>query len=98
MDDSGRSVGLSSPVLFAAIAAFVLALNSLSCNAGERLETFHIDSGNATLTLNEFSTQSSIQVLFDFNVVSGLRTKPVDGEMLPSQALQKMLVGTHLKF
>ncbi len=60
--------------------------------------TFHIAAGEATLTLNEFSRQSSLQLLFDFRQVRGKRTLPVEGSLEPQDALRRMLTNTGLGF
>lgn len=54
---------------------------------------FHIESGDATTTLTEFSRQAHLQLLFDFNVVKGHITKPLNGTYQPAEALKQLLVG-----
>ena len=49
---------------------------------------FHIQGGDATDTLTEFSRQARLQLLFDFNVVKGHLTKPLDGMFKPVEALR----------
>jgi iron complex outermembrane recepter protein len=66
--------------------------------AGPKLQQFHIDAGDATLTLNQFSRQSSLQLLFDYNIVRGRRTRAISGEFEASAALKQMLVDTGLVF
>ena len=63
-----------------------------------KLQTFHIEAGDATRTLNEFSRQSSLQLLFDYSVVRGRRTHAVSGDLPAPVALQKMLEDTGLTF
>jgi outer membrane receptor protein involved in Fe transport len=48
--------------------------------------------------LNEFSRQSDLQVLFDFNILRGMKTREVNGDLDPSTALKSMLKGTNLVF
>ena len=48
--------------------------------------------------LNEFSRQSDLQVLFDFNILKGLKTRAVAGDLEASTALTSMLQGTNLEF
>lgn len=55
---------------------------------------FHIDAGDASVTLTQFSRQSDLQLLFDYNVVLGIRTDALNGEWEPSNALKEMLKGT----
>ena len=47
---------------------------------------FHIEGGDATTTLTEFSRQARLQLLFDYNVVKGHKTKPLDGTLSPAEA------------
>jgi outer membrane receptor protein involved in Fe transport len=78
--------------LLAAAALPVVAV------ATPKLQEFHIDVGDATLTLNEFSRQSSLQLLFDYNIVRGRRTRAITGEFDPPAALRQMLIDTGLEF
>ena len=48
--------------------------------------------------LNEFSRQSDLQVLFDFNILRGMKTRAVTGDFDASTALTSMLEGTNLVF
>jgi hypothetical protein len=52
---------------------------------------FHIEGGDATTTLTEFSRQARLQLLFDYNVVKGHKTKPLDGTLTPAEALRRLL-------
>lgn len=49
-------------------------------------------------TLNEFTRQAGLQVLFDFKVLGGMKTHAVNGDLDPSTALALMLNGTNLTF
>src|SRR5581483_7609815 len=62
------------------------------------LRHYDLEAGDASLMLNEFSRQSDMQVLFDFNILKGMRTRAVKGEFEVSDALTAMLVGTPLGF
>lgn len=79
-------------------AALLLLLFCLPALAAPKLQTFHIEAGDAARTLNEFSRQSSLQLLFDFSVVRGRRTHAVSGDFPAPVALQKMLEDTGLAF
>lgn len=59
---------------------------------------FHIQGGDATDTLTEFSRQARLQLLFDFNVVKGHLTKPLDGMFKPVEALRTLLANSDLDF
>jgi hypothetical protein len=97
MDDCRRPVHgrvLRSKARIAAALAAILMANIVV--AHDRVQ-FDIAAGNdASLTINEFSRQSSIQVLFNFNEVRGLTTRPVKGDLDPSVALKQMLTGVRI--
>jgi iron complex outermembrane recepter protein len=59
---------------------------------------FHIEKGGAEVRLNEFSTQSGLQMLFNYEVMKGIPTKPVKGEYKPFDALNRMIAGTEIKY
>ena len=59
---------------------------------------FHVAGGDATLTLTEFSRQARLQLLFDYNVVKGHLTPPLEGEFRPADALRYLLAGSDLEF
>ena len=78
------------------LIAICLAVHSLA-RAAER-QVFHIEQGDASVTLNEFSRQSTVQLLFDFNLVQGRQTNALDGEFEIAEALRQMLADTGLVF
>src|SRR5258707_661363 len=59
---------------------------------------FHIQGGDATTTLTEFSRQARLQLLFDYNVVKGHTTEPLDGVLRPAEALRRLLANSDLEF
>ena len=59
---------------------------------------FHIEGGDATETLTEYSRQARLQLLFDYNVVKGHTTEPLNGTIKPEEALRKLLAETDLEF
>jgi outer membrane receptor protein involved in Fe transport len=62
------------------------------------LKLLNLEAGNASVQLNEFSRQTDIQTLFDFNVLKDLTTNEVHGTYVPGEALKKLLQGTGLMF
>lgn len=64
----------------------------------ERPVEFHIPAGDASTTLTEFSNQSQLQLLFDYNIVKGTRTHAIEGSYEPRNALIRMLADTDLRF
>src|SRR3954453_14308917 len=92
MDERKRSrhlIGLT-PLFF--------ALTSINVEAAGPHRHFDLEAGDASLMLNEFSRQSDMQVLFDFNILRGMKTHAVTGEFDVSDALTSMLKGTNLGF
>jgi iron complex outermembrane receptor protein len=75
-----------------------LLLHTADANATGPRRHFSLDAGDATLMLNEFSRQSDLQVLFDFNILKGMKTRAVHGDYDASDALKSMLRGTNLVF
>ena len=59
---------------------------------------FHLEGGDATETLTEFSRQAGLQLLFDYNVVKGHTTKPLNGLFQPEQTLRTLLANSDLEF
>jgi iron complex outermembrane recepter protein len=59
---------------------------------------FHIEGGDATETLTDYSRQARLQLLFDYNVVKGHTTEPLNGTFKPEEALRKLLAETDLEF
>lgn len=101
----GRSVRLSSMRKHsrwerATIATAIVAVATIAWLTSARASqvTFHVDAGDAAVTLNEYSRQASLQVLFDFNVVRGRVTRAIAGELDPGRALTAMLAGSGLVF
>jgi iron complex outermembrane recepter protein len=99
---NGRHVDITPhSIRLAAIAALLLIAllgHSRTAAASPEAVEFHIASGEATLTLNEFSRQTGLQLLFDFNLVKGRITQAVDGSYEPRDALRHMLENTGLAF
>jgi outer membrane receptor protein involved in Fe transport len=71
---------------------------SLPARGAPKLQPFHIEAGDATLTLNEFSRQSALQLLFDYNTVRGRKTHAISGDYEAAAALRQMLLDTGLAF
>src|SRR5690242_15892425 len=90
---------LTMPVVRLSLLCMLVGLlAALPALAAPKMQTFHIDAGDATFTLNEFSRQSSLQLLFDYNIVRGRKTHAISGEFEPPAALQQMLTDTGLIF
>jgi iron complex outermembrane receptor protein len=85
-------------LLLLQIVALLLCLARAQIGLGSPPTDFHLDAGDATLTLNEFSRQAGLQLLFDFSVVRGRTTQAVNGIFEPREALRRMLANTGLVF
>lgn len=57
---------------------------------------FSLPGDFAFKTLKQFSEQAGVQLLFPTEMVEGIRTNAVQGELTPIDALQRMLAGTAL--
>ena len=80
------------------VACLMLHTADADADPATPLRHYELPAGDASVMLNEFSRQSDLQVLFDFNILRGMRTHAVDGELDASAALQTMLKGTTLTF
>jgi outer membrane receptor protein involved in Fe transport len=79
------------------LLAFFLARIVCAGVSGSPIE-FHIEGGEATATLTEFSRQAHLQLLFDYNLVKGHITRPLNGRFTPEEALRQLLANTDLDF
>lgn len=70
----------------------------LICSRVAAATTFHIEPGYLTFTLNQFSTQAGIQLLFDFNELFGLQSPLVDCECTPREAMHLLLSNVPTQF
>ena len=95
MDGSRRPLR-AAPAWYGLVAS----LWCLYCNAaeGDARRHFELQGGDAVAMLNEFGRQAGLQVLFDFNVLKGIETRPVTGDLAIREALRTMLVGTKLVY
>lgn len=66
-----------------------------SCTKREK-KSLNISAGLATHTLKEFARQARVEIIFDPQSVSGIRTKEIRGDYDPQSALRIMLEGTPL--
>jgi iron complex outermembrane recepter protein len=81
-------------VMFAATSS-VLAL---AASAAETRPNPQLPSGDALESLNEFSRQTGLQILFALSLVQGKKTQALDGSLPPVPALAQLLKGTSLEY
>ena len=66
-------------------------------NPNERY-LFDISPGVAAWRLNDFGTQSGMQLLFNFEDMKGVQVAAVHGEYKPFDALNQMIAGTDIRY
>src|SRR5688572_968052 len=86
-------------VSFAAVAAFGAWIPPAAA-AGDSGKPvyFEIAEGPAQTQLTEFSKQSDLQMVFDYDAVGGVMTQAVRGSYKPLDALRLMVKGTDITF
>ncbi|CAN7464176.1 TonB-dependent receptor [Pseudoduganella sp. LjRoot289] len=81
-------------------AAVVLSMSIIAlpqaANAQEIRKPFHITAGPAANSITEFARQAGMNVLASGEHLAGVKTPEVRGELLASEALDKLLSGTCL--
>ena len=83
--------------LLACLLATAL-VRPVCADSGAAPVEFHLEGGDATTTLTEFSRQAHLQLLFDYNIVKGHITKPLNGAFQPADALRQLLANSDLEF
>jgi iron complex outermembrane recepter protein len=69
-----------------------------AARAQDVVPAFEIEAQEAADGLTAFSEQSQLQLLFDYDAVTGIRTQPVSGSLRVTDALTRLLRGTGLTF
>jgi outer membrane receptor protein involved in Fe transport len=59
---------------------------------------FDIAAGEAAQRLNDFSSQSGLQLLFGFELMKGIQLRGVHGHYKPFDALEQMIAGTNVRY
>ncbi len=81
------------PLAFATFSSSVALANEGAANA---TRNFNLPADVASRTLQQFSEQAGVQVLFPTDLVHGIRTNAVRGGFTPRAALAQMVAGTPL--
>jgi len=81
-----------TPALFACLLLPLPAAPT----ADPGVRRFDLPADRAEVALKLFATQSGMEVLFNSDTVTNIRTARVQGEMPPAEALQRLLAGTAL--
>src|SRR5262245_11916612 len=77
-------------------ALFGFLLTVALCFAAESRKTSDVPAGPAETALKTFSAQAGIEVVFATSSASNVKTNAVKGELVPREALDRMLSGTGL--
>ena len=90
---------LPSPVrpfrrLFFLLAA--IALGASAAFAADARRAFNVPAGDAAQTLKQFAAQAGREIVFSTETVAAVRTRAVQGELTPREALDLMLADTGL--
>jgi iron complex outermembrane recepter protein len=87
-------------VWLAALAAGSTCIASPAAAAADSSKPvyFEIAEGPAQTQLTEFSKQSELQMVFDYDAVSGVTTQGVRGNYKPLDALKLMVKGTDITY
>jgi outer membrane receptor protein involved in Fe transport len=82
---------------FSVLLAGVAVLAAAGAFAAEPVKkSFNVPADSAERALKRFAEQSGVDVVFPTDVVSGVRTNPVQGELTAREALDRLLAGTGL--
>ncbi len=78
------------------LPAFALVCAVPALPAAEARRAFDVPAGEAAQTLKQFATQAGREIVFSTDTVGAVRTRPVQGQLTPREALDLMLADTGL--
>lgn len=87
-------VRCNSNVLAICMTMMVMLHGFVYGNSERRL--FNIEAGEAEVTLKQVALQGEVEILFDANAPTGIRTNSVNGDYTIQEALERMLATTPL--
>ena len=93
---SCRVGGFPGPLLALTLIFCIGFVASCFAGAEEARRSFALAAGTAEVTLEAFSEQADVSVLFPLEEVRGVATNPVHGDFAPGEALQRLVAGTGL--
>lgn len=92
-----RALRLTSAAIALGFAALAVPTPSFAQATTETArKSFNVPADNAETALKRFSEQSGQEVLFPTDVVRGVRTNAVRGQLSPREALEQMVADTGL--
>lgn len=83
-------------MLLAVGLMFLTAAADSRAQSLEAKSAFNVPAGEAKPTLRQFATQAKREIVIAVEAVDGIRTRAVQGEFTPREAIERMLVGTGL--
>ena len=83
------------PFLCSSAFAVAILVVSTACASKDQSE-LNIPEGEAAYTLKEFANQAEVEIMFNPQIVYGVRTNAVNGKYYPHLALRIMLSETSL--
>ncbi|MSU48369.1 MAG: hypothetical protein EXS37_04625 [Opitutus sp.] len=92
LDSASRRCLMRFTLLLLLAAFSLLTLRA----ADEAKKTFSVPAGAAAQTLKQFAQQAGREIVFSPEVVNGVRTNAVQGDLTPRAALDAMLADTGL--
>lgn len=93
----GSAIGFSRGLLLLAFV-FLLFGSSPRAAADVKEKNFDIPAQPAAAALNEFAKQADVTLIFSYDLVAGVRTRPLNGTFTVSDGLTLLLVGTALGY
>jgi iron complex outermembrane receptor protein len=91
-----RARGFPGPLLALTLILCVGCFASCLSGAEAVRRPFALAAGGAEATLEAFSVQADVPVVFPLREVRGVTTNPVHGDFAPREALQRLVAGTGL--
>ena len=76
---------------------FVLALSGATSAADQAKKSYQLPAGDAAATLKRFSELSGEQIVYPVDVVRGVQTNALSGELTAREALDRLIAGTDLR-
>lgn len=93
----GNSIGFSRGLLLHALVFSLLGISPCAA-ADVKGKPFDIPAQPAAAALNEFAKQADVTLIFSYDLVAGVRTRPLNGTFTVSDGLTRLLDGTALGY
>lgn len=93
----GSTIGLSRGLLLLVLVFFLRGISAYAA-ADVKGKAFDIPAQPAAAALNEFAKQADVTLIFSYDLVAGVRTRPLNGTFTVSDGLTRLLDGTALGY